>query len=530
MEIRKRAPLAAALVLLALGAATPAFGAPKQKIVYSLGGEAETLDPTLNNYSRSSFVLQNLFRGLFKMSADGKTVPALAAGYTVDKSGTKYVFTLRDSKWSDGKALTAADFEYSWKRVLAAETASRGAFYLYYLKNGKAYHDGKAKAEDVGVVAKDAKTLEVTLEAPTPYFLDLLCVTAYYPVRKDAVENPAVWTKSASTYVSNGPFMLAEIKPKEKYVLKKNPNYVDAASVKLEDLEMLFIEAPEAELAAYMTGSIDVADNLNAEALKAFKDKADFHAIPRIGTFYFDFNTTKKPFDDARVRKALAISINREQIVKNVLQLPDKPNYGIVPYGIPYATKPGKDYRDVVGPILKEDAAAAKKLLSEAGFPDGKGFPSVTLTVMNTQSNKDVAQAMQAMWKQNLGIEVKIQTWESKVYWDEIAKGNFEIGRDGWTGDYPDPMTMLELFTTDGNQDDTRWSSPEFDKLIDENKKITDQQKRMDNFAKAEKLLLEAASVFPVYSYTDTFLAKPGVMGVTKNFIGHTIFEYAYVK
>jgi oligopeptide transport system substrate-binding protein len=520
------------MAILALCVATQAQAAPKEKkIVYSLGGEAETLDPTKNNYSRSSFVLQNLFRGLYKMGADGSTTPAIASGYTVDAAGTTYVFTLKDAKWSDGKPLTAFDFEYSWKRVLNPETASRGAFYLYYLKNGEAYNEGKAKAEDVGVKAKDAKTLVVTLANPTPYFIDLLCVTAYYPVRKDVVEAADPWTKSAKTYVCDGPFLLSEIKPKEKYVLKKNPNYIDAANVKLDTLEMLFIEAPETELAAYMSGSIDVADNLSAEALKAYQGKADYHAISRIGERYLDINVEKAPFGDARVRKAFSMAINRGQLAKNVLMIPDRPAYGIVPFGIPYATKPGKDYRDVVGnDLIKEDIAAAQKLLADAGFPGGKGLPPIALTVMNNQGERDMAQALAAMWKQNLGAEVSIVTWESKVYWDEIAKGNFMICRDGWTGDYPDPMTMLELFTTDGNKDDTRWSNAAYDKLIAENKVITDKQKRMDNFAKAEKILLDEASVLPLYSFLDTFLAKPNIKGVTKNFIGHTIFEYADVE
>lgn len=527
---RRCAALAIVLALSFAAVATASAASKEQKIVYALGGEAETLDPTKNVYSRSSIVLQNLFRGLYKMGENGETEPAMASGVTIDKTGTKYTFKLKDALWSDGKPMTAGDFEYSWKRVLNPETASKAAFYLYYLKNGQAYNDGKAKAEDVGVKALDAKTLEVTLENPTAYFLDLLCITAYYPVRKDIVEAETPWTKSPATYICNGPFKLAEIKPKEKYVLKKNPNYVDAAKVKLNTLEMVFIEAPEAELAAYMGGSIDVSDNMNAESVKMFETTLEFHSVPRIGVYYFDFNTTKKPFDDARVRKAFAIGFNREQVVRNVLQLTEKPAFGMVPYGIPYATKPGKNFRDVVPEPFKEDVAAAKKLLAEAGYPDGNGLPPITLTVMNNQSNKDAAQAMQAMWKKNLGVEVTIQTWESKVYWDEMSNGNFQVMRDGWTGDYPDPMTNLDLFESSQTFDDNRWVNEEYDRLLAENRKITDQQKRMDNFAKAEKILMDEMPVFPLYYYTDTFISKPKVKGVTKNFIGHTFFEYSWVE
>jgi len=308
------------------------------------------------------------------------------------------------------------------------------------LKNAKAYNNGKATAEDVGVKAVDELTLEVTLKNPTAYFIDLLCVTAYYPVRKDVVEAETVWTKSTSTYVCNGPFMLSEIKPNEKYILARNPNYVDASNVKLDVLEMVFIEAPEAELAAYMSGAIDVSDNMSPEAVASYKTSAEFYSVPRIGVFFFDFNTEKKPFDDARIRRAFAMSIDRKQIVNDVLML----------------------------------------------------------TVMNNQSNKDAAQAMQAMWKNNLGVNVEINTWESKVYWDEMANGNFMIMRDGWTGDYPDPMTNLEIFASSETYDDIRWENAEFDRLLDENRKITDKKKRMENYVKAEQILMEDMPVFPL--------------------------------
>jgi len=516
--------------LVAFGSLQNVVSAPKEsKIVYAISGEAETLDPTKNVYARSSIVLQNLFRGLYKTAADGSTVPSIASGYTVDKTGTKYVFTLKNTKWSDGKPVTAADFEYSWKRVLNPETGSKAAFYLYYLKNGKAYNNGTAKAADVGVKAINATTLEVTLENPTAYFLDLLCVTAYYPVRKDIVEAEKVWTKSAETFICNGPFKMSEIKPNEKYILVRNPNYVDAANVKLDVLEIVFIEAPEAELAAYMSGAIDVSDNMSPEAIARYQKTKEFYSVPTIGVYFFDYNTEKKPFDDPRVRKAFAISINRKQIVEDVLQLTEKPAFGMIPYGIPYAGA-GKEFRDVVGnAVFKEDIALAKKYLADAGYPNGKGLPPITLTVMNSQSGKDAAQAMQAMWKTNLGVTVEIQTWESKVYWGEMESGNFQIMRDGWTGDYPDPMTNLEIFASSETYDDNRWVNKEFDRLLEENRQITDQKKRMENYVKAEKILMDDMPVFPLYYYTDTFLAKPKVKGVTKNYIGHTFFEYASV-
>ncbi|NSW93020.1 MAG: peptide ABC transporter substrate-binding protein [Firmicutes bacterium] len=503
----------------------------EQKVIYALSGEPETLDPTLNIYSRSSKVLQNLFRGLYKLDQNGNTVPAIAEGYEIDATNTIYTFKIRENaKWSDGKPVTAQDFEYAWKRVLDPKTASGASFYLYYIKNGKAYNEEKANPEDVGIKVIDDRTLEVTLENPTPYFLDLLCVTAYFPVRKDIVEGNEFWTKSASTYVCNGPFMLAEIKEKEKYILKKNPYYVDADEVKLETLELLFLESSESELAAYVNDEIHISDNLSPEAEAQFRSSPELFLEPTIGMLYFDINCVKKPFDDIRVRKALSLSINREQIVKNIIQSVDVPAFGFVPFGIPHGVQTDKEYRDVVGNIFTENIDEAKKLLADAGYPDGKGMPKIMITVRTSQETKDIAQALQGMWKQNLGIDSEIQTFESKVYWTELSNGNFDVAYDGWTGDYPDPMTNLDIFETVFNEETNRWSNSEYERLLQENRETADQAKRMENFAKAERILADEMPIIPLYYFNDTYLCKPNVKGVIKNYIGHIILEYAYVE
>ncbi|GAA0317364.1 peptide ABC transporter substrate-binding protein [Bacillus carboniphilus] len=519
-----------AAVALISACSSQSGGSDGKTVVYALPGEPETLDPTLNVYSRSSVVLQNLFRGLYTIGPEGIPVPSLAAETTVDETGTKYTFKIDpDAKWSDGESVTAHDFEYSWKRVLNPDVASGAAFDLYYLKNGLAYNEGNVSADEVGVKAVDEHTLEVELENPTTYFLNLLCATSYYPVRKDVVEGEGNWTSSTDTYLSTGPFTLEEIKPKEKYVLKKNPNYLNADNVKLDTLEIVFIEAPEAELAAYMNGEIDVADNLSAEAMQQYKDSSEYTVAPRIGTYYFDVNTTVEPFDDPRVRKAFGMAMNRQQIVENVMQSTERPAFGFVPYGMPHGVEQNKEYRDVVGPLFEENIEEARKLLAEAGYPNGEGMPEIDFLTMASQRDKDIAQAIQSMWKENLGVEVSIRTMESKVYWDELENGNFAIARDGWTGDYLDPMTNLTLFESINTADDSRWVNKEYDALMEENRAITDQEKRMANYAKAEQILMDEMSVIPLYFYEDSYLVKPHVKGVTKNYIGHTYFEYADV-
>lgn len=514
------------------GKGNPASSDAGKKITYTINDEPEQMDPTMNQYARSSIVLQNLFRGLYKVGEDGNTAPALAESYTLDSSGTVYTFTLRENaKWSDGQKVTAQDFEYSWKRVLDPAVGSPTAMSLYSLKNGQAFNEGKARAEDVGVKALDERMLEVTLESPTPWFIELTGTTAFFPVRKDILEaHPDKWTQSPSTYACTGPFMLSEIKPKEKLVLVKNPNYVDADKVKLDTLEIVFIEAPETALAAYNNNDIQITANLNSEAINQYKGTGEYHTSEKIGFYYFDFNTKKEPFTDARVRKAFALSIDREQILNKIVQGPGKPAYGFVPFGIPDPSDKNKDFRDSAGDIIKEDVAKAKALLTEAGYPDGQGMPEVVLTVMANQSNKDIAQAFQNMWKENLGVDVQIQTFESKVYWDELANGNFSIARDGWTGDYPDPLSTLEIFTSKENEDDNQWANAEFDALINANRIEQDPKTRYENFLKIEQILAEEMPIFPLYHYENAYIWKPNVKGVIVNYIGHTIFEYATIE
>lgn len=505
-------------------------GVAKKKVVYSMDREPETLDPTLNIYARSSRVLQNLFRGLYRLDENDRLTPALAESHEIDSTGTVYTIKLKPNlKWSDGTPLNAKDFYYSWTRVLNPETASRAAFDLYPIKNAQGYNTGLVSKEEVGIKVLDENTLQVTLENPTAYFPDLLATTTYFPVKEELVEGKEPWTKVVATYVSSGPFMLTEMRPKEKYILTKNPHYVGADHVKLDEVEIVFLESPETELGAYLNGEIDVAENLSSEAKSRFKDSKDLNKSGRIGYTYYDFNTTRAPFDDARVRRAFAISINRDVLIKNIIQSTNKPMFSFVPDGIPHGVQKDKNYRAVIGDMFKEDIEQAKQLLAEAGYPNGQNFPKVSFSTSASQTNRDVAQALQNMWKTALNVDVEIVTYESKVYWSEVHAGNFHIANDGWAGDYPDPMTNLNIFESPQNVKNNRWVNENYDALIHENKAINDQVKRMENFKKAEEILASDMPIMPIFQYQSEFLVNPRVKGVRKNYIGHTIFEFAEI-
>lgn len=498
---------------------------------YVMSGEPETLDPNMNNYASSSNVLLNLFTGLYQYSADGSGVePACAESYTVSDDGLTYTFKLKEGlKWSDGSPLTAADFEYSWKRELKQETASTAAWQLYYIKNGEAYNNGQCEADEVGVKAIDDTTLEVVLNNPTPYFVNLTAANNFSPVKKEAVEGAEVWTKSAETYVCNGPFMMGEIKPQEGYTLVKNPNYVFADTVALDGVEMIFIEQAEAALSAYNAGDVDAMSggSIETQAMTQYDGSEELHSYDLIGTSYYDFNCEKE-YMTKEVRKALSMAITRDTI--NEVAVPSKPKsaYAFVPYGIPYADETD-DFRTKVGNnLVTEDVEAAKQLLADAGYPNGEGLPTLQLIITNTKENKDKAQILQALWKENLGVNVDIVTFESKVYWDEHAAGNFDIAFDGWTGDYPDPNTNLSIFNKSRMEKECRWRSEEalrYNDLLEEAATLADNNKRMELFVEMEQILMDEMPVMPIYFRNTMALVKPYVKGFTCDNSGHPLFR-----
>ena len=518
----------------AANGAQPAGDAAKPEgnvLRYVMSGEPETLDPNMNNYASSSNVLLNLFTGLYQYSADGSGVePACAESYTVSDDGLTYTFKLKEGlKWSDGSPLTAADFEYSWKRELKQETASTAAWQLYYIKNGEAYNNGQCEADEVGVKAIDDTTLEVVLNNPTPYFVNLTAANNFAPVKKEAVEGAEVWTKSAETYVCNGPFMMGEIKPQEGYTLVKNPNYVFADTVALDGVEMIFIEQAEAALSAYNAGDVDAMSggSIETQAMTQYDGSEELHSYDLIGTSYYDFNCEKE-YMTKEVRKALSMAITRDTI--NQVAVPSKPKsaYAFVPYGIPYADETD-DFRTKVGNnLVTEDVEAAKQLLADAGYPNGEGLPTLRLIITNTKENKDKAQILQALWKENLGVNVEIMTFESKVYWDEHAAGNFDIAFDGWTGDYPDPNTNLSIFNKSRMEKECRWRSEEalrYNDLLEEAATLADNNKRMELFVEMEQILMDEMPVMPVYFRNTMALVKPYVKGFTCDNSGHPLFR-----
>jgi len=529
------------LVLLMAATALPATfsaAAAENKLVFQMGGEPDCMDPTMNDYSSGSYALQSLFRGLYKFALDGTLVPALAEGYTVSEDGLVYTFKLKPGlKWSDGSDLTAADFEYSWKRVLNPALASETAYTLYgVLLNGyECYVDKTATLDDVGVKALDPLTLQATLAAPAPYFLSMTATTAFMPVKKAIIDTYGEdWETKVESYVCNGPFMVSEMKPDEKYVFVKNPYYYNASEVKIDTLEYVFLGASETVLLAFENGEIDIATSVNADAEAKYKGTPNLMVTNRIGYRYYEFNCANKPVDDARVRKALAMALDRKILVENVMQSFMPPLRGFIPHAFPDLVDPSKSWRDVHGDSFSEDIAAAKALLADAGYPDGKDFPIIRLVQTPDATLVKVAQAMAQMWKQNLGIDTEIVTVESGVYWASDTgtrdASEFEVCYMGYTGDYMDPSSLLFNFESVGSPKVTKWVNAEYDALMAQARSGVAGAEREKLFEDAEIILSNEFPVLPVYSYISEALVSSAVTGFTRNYIGHPNFEYCSIS
>ena len=493
--------------------------------------EPGSLHPALAQGTHESWILEHSFEGLISKDENGNIVPGMAESWEPSEDGLTWTFTLKDDvKWSNGDPVTAHDFEYAWKYALAPETAATYAYQLYYLAGGEDYNSGKGSADDVGVKATDDTTLVVTLTSPTPYFLDLTSFYAYYPVNKAVQEANPDWAKSADNYVSNGAFVMTEWKNKESIKLEKNKNYYDADKVKLDEVNLVMIDDDTTAYQMYQTGELDLLYPITPDVQGTLlgSDDPEFEIAPDLSVYYYNLNSDVKPFNNAKVRKALSMSIDRQSLVDNVSQGGQTPAFGVIPAGI---NDVSGDFNENSGTLFEENVEEAKKLLAEGLAEEGmSSLPEFTILFNTSDAHKAIAEAVQAMWKENLAVDVTLENVEFQVKLDREKAGDYQISRAGWVGDYVDPMTFLDLWVTDGAYNDARYSNPEYDALIDAAKKEMDPAKRSEQMHKAEEVLINDMPIIPIYFYTKPFLTKEYVTGIYTPINSYPQFKYADVK
>lgn len=528
----------AAVMLTALFTACGTSGSnnasDKDSVVATVGPEPETIDPALNTAADGAIYINHVFEGLTRLDKDGNTIKGIAKDWKISEDGTKYTFTLRnDVKWSDGKQLTAKDFEYAWKRALNPETASDYATQLYYLKNGEEYNTGKCSADEVGVKATDDYTLEVELKAPTAFFLDLTNFPTYFPVRQDIIEQHGdAWTQSPETYIGNGPYKMVSWEHNSKIVMEKNENYWDSKlERKIAKIEFVLTDDHPAALGAFENGEHDFNDGLiPTDELPKLIEAGKTTPVKELGVNYVTFNVKKTPLDNVKLRKALGLAVDSKFLIDNVLQGGQVSAPGFVPFGMP-GLDPKKDFRTEEGAVnvWKEtaDIEAAKAMLAEAGYPGGKGLPELEYSTNANDVNNKTAEALQNMWAQ-IGVKVKITTMEWQVFIPFRNEKQHQITRGGWVGDYMDPMTFMDLFITGGPNNDADWSNAEYDSLIKKAQSTNDQKVRMPALHEAEKILLEEVPIVPFAFRSKNSLVNPKLKGVYQSPLGHVFFTHAY--
>lgn len=541
MKSNKLRKICAVALTLALGMSVFAGcgSSNSDALIYNLGEDPETIDPTLNTSSGAGSIIDNAFEGLMRLDENEKAIPGVAESVDESADGLVYTFHLReDAKWSDGQGVTAKDFEYSWVRVLTKETAAEYAYQLFYIKNGQKFNEGKATRDELGIKVIDDYTLEVTLEAPTAYFKELTAFTTYMPLREDIVSaDPEGWALDPATYVSNGPFKLVQWDIKDQLVFEKNEEYWNAKEIKLPGVVFKLVTDQNTAYASLKAGDFDMVDTVPPSEIASGQEEGLVTIYPNLATYMLVLNVgkqstlpedVKKVLNDPKVRRALSISIDRKAIVENVTKSGQVPAYSYVPKGI--LNEEGKDFADKeYYDANQANVEEAKKLLAEAGYPNGEGLPTLEFMYNTEGDHKLVAQAIQQDWAK-IGVNVELVNQEWKVFLNTRQEGQYEIARHGWSGDYVDPMTFLDLWVTGGGNNDAGYSNAEYDALVNQAKAEGDQAKRWELMRQAEDILMEDMPIIPLYYYTKVKAAKPEVKGVRVSTLGHVFFDKAYIE
>lgn len=503
---------------------------PPADLVVINGMEPETLDPALCTGQPDGRVSAALFEGLTRV--DPKTAeaaPAIAERWEISPDGKTYLFYLRtNALWSNGEPITADDVVYSWRRVIDPLSAADYAGQLYYVKNGEAINTRKIKdITQLGVTAVSPHLVRVELENPTPFFLDLCAFRTLSVVHRKTIETHGDRWLMAKPLPTSGCFTLEQWKVNDKVRLRRNPYHWDAANIRSEVIDLIHLDSATTALNLFETRQADIIWDktlIPMELMDVLKTRPYVHTFKYLATYFVRFNVTRAPFSDPRVRKALAMSVDRRRIAGHIMKAGEEPAGTLVPPGT-------ANYQGPEG--LSYDPDQARKLLAEAGFPGGKGFPSFHYLFNTAKQHEQVAVELQQMWKKELGISLELRNTEWKVYLADQSAVNFDLSRSSWVGDYNDPNTFLDMFMSPNGNNRTGWKNATYDDLMRRGNQMTDLKARAELLRQAEHLLVaQDVVIIPLFYYAGiTFYRPDEVSGIWDNIIDeHALYPVAKKK
>lgn len=503
-------------------------------LIVNIGPEPKTLDPTYTETYDGSAYIAHTFEGLTSRDKDDKLIPAVAESWDISEDYLTYTFYLRtNAKWSDGKTVTANDFVYAWQRAVDPKVASSVSYQLNPIKNASKIIKGELPLTELGVKAIDDYTLEVNLESPTAYFLDLLSITIYSPLRKDIIEKYGdAWTQEE--YIGNGPFFLKEHINNDKIVMEKNTNYWNKETIIPQTITFSLLDNPNTIVASIQDGTLLFGSNPPLQDIPKLTEEGYIDYVPLLGIYFLSINTTNEVLKNKNVRKALSLAIDRNYIVEKVTKGNEIPAAALVPYSVfdidgSFREK-GGNYFSVNENDYQKNIEEARRLLAEAGYSNGSNFPVLEYSV-ESQSSLNIFEAIQQMWKENINIDTRVNQLEWGVFM-QTTRGdkNFEIARSGWMGDYNDPMTFLDTFLSYSPQNTGSYYNKEYEQLIQSALTNGDKISRMQTLHKAEDVLMEDMPFIPLYFYNRVILVRPELKDVMISNVIPPRFFYAYVE
>ncbi len=527
--------VSAALLLLPHSACKPGQSIVEQARANQIlhvgnGQEPQELDPHIITGVSEIKILSALFEGLVGQDpANLDPIPGAAESWDISPDGLSYTFHLRPGlKWSDGKTLKAEDFAYSFQRALTPEVAAPNAYLLYVLKNAAAFYRGEVPFTDVGVNALDDRTLKLQLDHPAPYLLSLLAHPVWFPLQREAVASQGDalgrspgWTRPGKL-VSNGPFRLNDWKVNGFVQVVKNPHYWDAERTRLNQIYFYPTESREAEERAFRAGQLHITEAMPVSKVGFYReqDHPSLQIDPYLGTYYLQLNIRNPVLADARVRRALGLAIDRDLIVQSITRGGQQPAWHFTPPGT------GGYTAEITG---RKNTELARELLAQAGYPGGEGLPTLSYLYNTSENNKAIAEALQEMWRQNLGLSVELINQEWKVYTHSRETGQFDILRSSWIGDYLDATSFLDVWTSQSGNNFTGWNSPEYDHHLARARLSNVASQRFEQFEKAEGLLMREQPIIPLYFYTSVYLKHQSVKGFYPTLLNYHPWKFIYL-